>query len=193
MTKVIHRGNGKVFAVRRNKANQEVAKLVIPKLDLSFGVLPDNHEFSRPKDFDCRKLPWPFQSDSVEEAYSGFMLNRIPGKERMAWMAELWRVLVPNGKCKMLVPYWGSPRSVQDPASEWPPIAQESFHYFNKGFRDTNKEPSEHYCDFDFVMGLRLYPDTANRNDESRQFWATHYLYAVQDLEVTLTKRPKGD
>ena len=134
MTKVIHRGNGKVFAVRRNKANQEVAKLVIPKLDLSFGVLPDNHEFSRPKDFDCRKLPWPFQSDSVEEAYSGFMLNRIPGKERMAWMAELWRVLVVGAKVAIIVPYWSSPRSIQDPGSQWPRCA---IKVFNTSIKDS--------------------------------------------------------
>jgi hypothetical protein len=105
-------------------------------------------------------------------------------------MSELWRVLVPEGKCTVIVPYWASPRSIQDPESAWPPLSEQSFLYFNKQFRETNKLPEVKGCDFDFVYGYTLDPETAGKNDELRAFWIKHYVSAVSDLQVTLTKRP---
>jgi len=166
---------------------------VTTKLDLSYGDLPPEMGFSKPKGFDPMKLPWDISSESVEEANSSYLLNRISGEKRMEWMAELWRVLVPEGKCTVIVPYWGSPRSVQDPYSAWPPMSEQSFLYFNKAFRDTNKIElnGSGYSDFDFVYGYTLDPETAGKSDDARPFWIKHYINSVSDLQVTLTKRPK--
>ncbi len=175
------------------------------KLDLSFGDLPEGSGFEKWKEpvisggwkvFDPEKLPWKLGDESVEEAYCAFRFNRIPGERRMEWMAELWRILVPNGKCTMIVPYWASPRSIQDPCSAWPPLCEQSFLYFNKSFREANKlsEP-KNYCDFDFAYGYQLDRNDAavinGKTDEVRGFWIKHYVNIVEDLHMTLTKRPK--
>lgn len=165
------------------------------KLDLSYGELPDSG-FTKVNGLDPDRLPWKLDNESVEEALVAFRLNRIPGPQRMAWMSELWRVLVPGGKATIIVPYWSSHRSIQDPESQWPPICEQSFSYFSKAFRDTNKEdvrllPRGMYCDFDATGGYQFDPDTAVKETTVQSFWVKHYLNAVSDLHMVLTKRPK--
>lgn len=170
------------------KARKTIQLQTVPKLDLSFGDMP-GEGFTRPKDVDPMIPVWPLPSGSVEEAFSGYLLNRIPGEKRTEWMQELWRVLSVGGKCTMIVPYWSSPRAIQDPCSAWPPLAEQSFLYWNKSFRETNKLPAVEGCDFDFTYGYTLDPETSTRNDETRPFWIKHYMNAVSDLQVVLTKR----
>lgn len=165
------------------------------KLDLSYGELPDSG-FKKVDGLDPQKVPFPLADESVEAALCAYRLNRIPGHQRMAWMSELWRVLVPNGKVTVIVPYWSSPRCIQDPESQWPPICEQSFSYFSKAFRDANKEdarllPKGAYCDFDVVGGYQFDPDTAVKEQSVQTFWVKHYLNAVSDLHMTLTKRPR--
>ncbi len=168
------------------------------KLDLSYGELPEGSVFQRTKGLDPNSTKWNLKDESVEEAFCAYRLNRIPGEQRMAWMAELWRVLVPNGKCLVIVPYWSSPRAIQDPCSAWPPLCEESFQYFSKNFRDVNKEPKnwEGYCDFDASYGYQLDRNDAavinGKSDEVRAFWIKHYTRIVEDLHMTLTKRPRA-
>ncbi len=173
----------------RDSSNGSHVKL---KLDLSFGDLPENSGFSKVKGLDADRIPWKLANESVEEAYCAFRFNRIPGAQRMAWMAELWRVLLPTGKCTVITPYWASPRAIQDPESQWPPICEQSFLYFNKQFREANKlpEPSG-YVDFDFTYGYALDPETGGKSDDVRPFWIKHYLNAISDLHMVLTKKPK--
>jgi hypothetical protein len=188
--KVVHRGNGQVLGIRKN-GKTVFQKEAVKKLNISHGDLPAEMGFTKPNGFDCLKFPWNLPSDSVEEAYCAYLLNRIPGSQRFQFMSELWRVLTPDGKCTVLVPYWSSPRSIQEPDSAWPPLVEQSFLYFNKNFRDTNKIETEYYSDFDFVYGYTLDPETTNKSDEVRAHWIKHFNNSVQDLQVTLTKRPK--
>lgn len=166
------------------------------KLDLSYGEIPGSG-FEKVKGLDPEKVPWKLADESVEEALCAFRLNRIPGHQRMAWMAELWRVLVPGGKVTIIVPYWSSPRSIQDPCSQWPPICEHSFNYFTKSFRDANKEdarllPNGAYCDFDYTGGYQFDPETDVKSDDVKTFSVKHYLNAVSDLRMVLTKRPRA-
>lgn len=160
------------------------------KLDLSFGDLPQGHPFIRVPGLDALHPSWKLANESVEEAYSAYLLNRIPGKDRLAWMDEVYRILIPSGKLTVIVPYWHSARSVQDPLSEWPPMCEQSFLYFNKKFREDNKWPSEAICDFDFAYGYSLDQETQLRTDDSRPFWIKHYCNSVADVQLVLTKRP---
>lgn len=43
------------------------------------------------------------------------------------------------------------------------------------------------------TYGYALFPDTAGRNQETQSFWVSHYINAVQDIQVTLIKRPRKD
>lgn len=160
------------------------------KLDLSYGPLPENHGYARPPRFFPEKFPWVLKDESVEEAFSAYLFQRIPGKDRGWFMDELHRVLVPGGKCLFIVPYWSSSRSIQDPMAEWPPLCEASFLYFNKNFRTANKLDYGIKCDFDFSYGYALEQETMLKADDVRPFWAKHYINAINDLNITLMKRP---
>lgn len=170
-----------------------IPKLI--KLDLSFGSVPVGHAFSRefdPDSLSCDDwmLPWPCYDGSIGEVYSAFFFNRVPGRRRFHFMDELWRVLILGGKATIIVPYWTSPRAIQDPMAEWPPLCEQSFLYFNKQFRENNKVYTEAKCDFDFTYGFQFDAEAMTRNDEARAFWLKHYFNVANDLWVTLTKRP---
>lgn len=140
---------------------------------------------------DLFKFPWPWKNDSVEAVYASHFFEHVPGKMRGQFMAELYRVMTVGGTATFVTPYWSSMRAIQDYTHEWPPIAESSYLYFNKGWREQNK--LTHYltgaCDFDFTYGFALDQETASKNAEAQQFWTKHYVQSVNDLSVTLTKR----
>ena len=139
---------------------------------------------------DLFKLPLPFETASVEEIFGSHFFEHMPQELRFGFMDELYRILIPGGKITFVTPYWASPRAVQDPTHMWPPITESSYLYFNKGWREMNK--LTHYkvqCDFDFTYGFLLDPETSLKNPETQSFWVKHYVSAVSDLQVTLTKR----
>jgi len=156
------------------------------RLDISYGEPAAT--FTRMK-FDPMKFPWPLKDESVEEAHSAYLLQRVPGKLRGPFMDELFRVLSVGGKATFIVPYWISARSIQDPMAEWPPLVEQSFLYFNKKFREDNKLDYGMKSDFDFVYGYNLDADTVAKSDDVRPFWVKHYVNSINDLQVVLTKR----
>lgn len=164
-------------------------KKTLIKLDLSFGELPKDFPFARVVK-DPKKFPWPLADASVEEAYSAYLLGRVPGHLRGVFMDELWRVLIPGGKVTFIVPYWTSARAIQDPLSAWPPLSEQSFLYFNKGWREANKLDYDMECDYDFTYGYTLDQETSLKSFDTQPFWTKHYTNAVQDLQLVLTKRP---
>jgi ubiquinone/menaquinone biosynthesis C-methylase UbiE len=139
---------------------------------------------------DLFKFPWPFEDNSVEEAHCSHFFEHVPAKVRIQFMDELYRVLIVGGKATFITPYWSSVRATQDPTHEWPPISENSYLYFNKGWREVNK--LTHYlgtADFDFTYGYGLDPETAGKNSELQSFYVKHYANSVLDLHVTLVKR----
>jgi len=139
---------------------------------------------------DLTVTPWPFESDSVDEVHSSHFLEHLTGPERILFMDELWRVMKVGAKATFQVPYAWSNRAIQDPTHQWPPICENSFLYFNKGWREQNK--LTHYlgkCDFDFVYGHQVPEDTAVRAQEVRCARIANNINTVADLVVTLTKR----
>jgi len=140
---------------------------------------------------DLRHTPWPIAPDSVEAIYTAHFLEHLSGPERLPFMDECFRVLKAGAKMTVIVPYWSSMRSIQDPFHAWPPIAESSFLYFNRKWRDDNK--LSHYpirCDFDFSYGYVLNPNaSAGRNDEYNLFGCANYINFIMDLVVTLTRR----
>ena len=139
---------------------------------------------------DLNEIPWPFESDSVDEAHASHFLEHLTGEQRMAFMDELWRVLKPEGKATIITPFWASSRAIQDPTHQWPPIAESSYLYFNKKWREDNG--LTHYpihCDFDFTFGYQIDQPWASRSTEARDFALRHYLHVAADLHVVLTKR----
>jgi hypothetical protein len=137
--------------------------------------------------FDLNKT-WPYASGSVKEIVCNHKLEYIPAKLRYGFMEEAWRVLEVGGKMTVVVCYWSSPRAIQDPALEWPPMCEQSFLFFNRGWRE-GQNLSKIKCDFDFGYGYQVDPETASRSTESQAFWIKHYINTAADLQITLTKR----
>lgn len=139
---------------------------------------------------DLTKFPWPIDDGVVDELHCSHFFEHLTGKERMSFMDECWRVMKSKTQLIIICPHWSSMRSVQDPTHQWPPVAEASFLYFNKQWREDNK--LSHYaitCDFDYTYGFSMDNDTVVRNVEYQQFAVKHYNNAVLDLHVTLTKR----
>lgn len=139
---------------------------------------------------DLTKIPWPFKPTSADQLRASHFFEHLTGAERMRFMEEAYRILVPTGQLVLVCPYWSSMRAIQDPTHQWPPVCETSFLYFNKAWRETNH--LTHYpitCDFDFSYGYGLSPEWVSRNDESRGFGVARYLNTVADLHVTLVKR----
>ena len=140
---------------------------------------------------DLCKFPWPYADSSVEEVSCIHKLEYIPARLRIPFAEELYRILIVGGKVNIVACYWSSPRSIQDPAVEWPPLCEQSFLYFNRGWRENNKlQPIK--ADFDFGYGYTVDPETAGRNQESQAFWIKHYLNTATDVQLVMTKRGNG-
>jgi predicted SAM-dependent methyltransferase len=175
-----------------------------PLLKLDLGCGANKREGFKGVDFvkteqtdyvhDLFTFPWPFKDSSVEELHASHFFEHVPAKLRPKFMDEAYRVLVPEGKFTVITPYYTSVRATQDFTHEWPPLSQNSYLYFNKGWRDQNKLTHGHYdmkCDFDFVYGFIINAAWVARNDEARGFAMQNYVNSVDDLQVTLTSRKK--
>jgi len=140
--------------------------------------------------FDLSKAPWPLPSASVDEVFSSHFFEHLTGPERMRFMDEMYRVMIPGGKALIIVPDYASERAVQDPTHAWPPVCKASFLYFNKNWRTQNR--LDHYpieCDFDFSYGYILPQEWAKRSSKDQMFAITHYLNVVYDLQINLIRR----
>lgn len=188
------------MAKKNHKPKTEVQVAVeAPLIKLDFGCGENKREgftgvdlYAPNADVKCdlTQFPWQWKDNSVDEIHCSHFLEHIPGPVRVQFMDECWRVLIAGGRATFVVPYWSSPRAIQDPFHAWPPLSEESFLYFNKAWRTQNK--LNHYlgkCDFDFNYGYLLDPETAQRNQETQSFYVRHYVRSVMDLQVNLTKR----
>jgi hypothetical protein len=126
--------------------------------------------------------------NSVKEIKCFHKLEYLTGPERISFMEEAWRILEVGGKLNVIVCYWTSPRSIQDPLLQWPPMSEQSFLYFNRGWREA-QHLSVIKCDFDFSYGYIFDPETASKNTETQAFWMKHYTNTATDLQVALVKR----
>lgn len=143
-----------------------------------------------------RSKPWPFPDNSVEEANSSHFIEHLTATERVYFMNELYRVLVPGGKCQLVVPYWGSGRAYGDFSHQWPPICEMYFCYLNASWRagnaphtDIRWNPLGYTCDFDFGCGYNTHPELMGKSDDVQRFMIQFYKEAAQDIVGAITKR----
>lgn len=140
---------------------------------------------------DLTIFPYPFEDNSVDALHASHFVEHLDGPERMKFMDECYRILKPGGKMRLTHPYYKSVRAVQDPTHKWPPIAESSYFYWDKSWRELNK--LDHYpinCDFEFNIYYVWQDGTVvNRNEETRMFWIDKYWNVVADMVVDLIKR----
>jgi len=168
------------------KSIKSVQELKLLRLNLGSQVVESFDKVA----FDPLKFPWPIKDASVEELISPMVLNYVSQEQRGQYMDEIYRVLVPEGKAHVWVPYYTSMRAIQDYAAQWPPFCEASFLYFNREWRKVNHPERTLKCNFDFTFGYQAPPETAAKNEETRAFWVKHYVNAVDDLRVVMVKKP---
>jgi len=115
----------------------------------------------------------------------------MPTNGLFKFMDEVYRILKPGGKIRIIVPYYTSIRAIQDP-THVRSIGEITFMYFNKEWREVNK--LGHYtttlCDFDFVYGYNMQQEFLSKHDEQRNYALKHLWNVADDLDITLTKKP---
>lgn len=148
---------------------------------------------------DLSKGPYPFKDESIDGAFSNHFIEHLTGPERIVFFNEMYRILKPGARMRLIHPYYKSSRAVQDPTHKFPPICEESYLYWDKQWREANK--LGHYlgnCDFEAVprgtgKETKIFytwqdPAWANKNEETRNFAIRHYWNIVADMIVDLVK-----
>lgn len=106
---------------------------------------------------------WPFDDGSVDEAYSSHFVEHLTAQERIHFCNELYRVLVPRGRCEVIVPHWASCRAYGDPTHQWAPVSEFWFYYLSKEWRAANAP----HTDEETVSKHRLGPSCPGSMEES--------------------------
>lgn len=176
----------------KRKVKQEPTELL--KLDLGCGKNPkegfvgvDALDFGQKIITDLRK-PWPWSDNSVEEVNCSHFVEHLNASDRIHFVNELYRVLIPDGKAFVAVPHWNSPRAYGDLTHQWPPISEWWFLYLNKEWRDSQAPHSAYdpKVNFEITYGYSLRSDiAANRNEGFQQYAMANYKDAIQDILST--------
>src|SRR3977135_3662669 len=85
-------------------------------LRLDFGAGPNTREGFEGVDvlpfdgkvkhvLDLTTTPWPWKDGSVAEAHASHFVEHLTAPQRVAFINELYRVLVPGGQCQIIVPH----------------------------------------------------------------------------------------
>jgi SAM-dependent methyltransferase len=147
---------------------------------------------------DLRKTPWPWKDSSVGEVNCSHFLEHLTAAERVAFVNELYRVLIPDGKALIVTPHWASNRAYGDPTHAWPPVSEMWFYYISAEWRlkeaphtDRKYWPGGFSCDFAATWGYTLEKSLIARNAEYQQFALSWYKEAAQDMLATLVAKKK--
>lgn len=142
---------------------------------------------------DLRITPWPWADNSVAEAHASHFVEHLTALERVQFCNELYRILVPNGTCQIIVPHWASNRAYGDFTHQWPPISEMWFYYLSKEWRlsnaphcDLSVNPAGLNCHFECTWGYSTGPALQLRNQEFQQFALANYKEAALDTMATL-------
>lgn len=139
--------------------------------------------------------PWPWDNDSVSEAHCSHFLEHLTQIERIHFMNELYRVLIPGSQVIIITPHWASNRAYGDLTHQWPPVSEMFYYYLNEAWRLANAPHTDRRwnhqgftCDFTFGAGYTDHPALRDKNEETKLFMRTWYKEACLDMNALLTK-----
>jgi len=147
-------------------------------------------------------VPWPWESDSVDEIHSSHFVEHLDfnrhNPERVHFYNEAYRVMKSGAKMTIIVPHWASNRAYGDFTHADKPVSEMSFYYLKQEWRATNAShtdikwnPQGYSCNFDATWGYSFSPELGVRHPDHVQFALQNYKEAAQDLYATLTKPVK--
>ena len=136
---------------------------------------------------DGEYAPWPWKDSSVEEAHASHFVEHLVPEARIHFVNELYRVLIPGGKCTVIVPHWCSCRAYGDLTHVWPPVSEFWFYYLSTKWRAENAPHNDFYkCDFEVTWGYNMHQSLVPRNQEYQSHAMQFWKEAVQDITATM-------
>ncbi len=122
--------------------------------------------------------------------------EHLTAVERMHFMNEAYRVLVPGGTLRIICPQVKSSTAYGDLTHQWPPVSSFFANYPVRSWRlsqaphtDKKWNPEGMDCDFDVVGGFGgIIEAVATKNLDTQQFHINHYWDAASDIHFTFTK-----
>lgn len=139
--------------------------------------------------------PWPWKNESVESIHSSHFVEHLDAQERVHFVNELHRVLIPGGTAQIIVPHWAAGRAYGDPTHKWPPVSEFWFFYLREEWRKANAphtdiehNPQGYNCNFEITYGYSLRPDVLSRNQEYQHFAMGNYKEVCQDMIANFKK-----
>lgn len=167
------------------------------KLDLGCGknkkdgfIGVDSRDFEGVDQVVDLRQPWPWDDASVEEVHCSHFVEHLTGAERIHFVNELYRVLIPGGKMLMVTPHWNASRAYGDLTHQWPPVSEFWFYYLSKEWRAVNAPHNDGYtCDFEVTWGYSLHPNIMSRSQDHQMFALANYRDAAQDIIATLVAK----
>jgi SAM-dependent methyltransferase len=148
---------------------------------------------------DVNSYPWPFKDNSVVEVHCSHLLEHLDhnrhNPERVRFMNELYRVLIPGGKATIITPHWASNRAYGDFTHSDKPVSEMFFFYLSAAWRTQNApdndiewNPDGYKCNFEATWGYSLSQAVLARNQEYQMYAMSNYKDVCQDTIATLTK-----
>lgn len=143
---------------------------------------------------------WELPDSSVTEVHCSHFLEHLnhnaTSPQRVLFMNELYRVLIPGGKATIITPHWASNRAYGDFTHADKPVSEMFYYYVSKTWREQNApdndiewNPDGYSCDFDATWGYALHPSIVSRNQEYQSHALQFWKEAAQDLHATLVAR----
>lgn len=134
---------------------------------------------------DLDRFPWPFEDNSVYEAYCSHYIEHVTDMKR--FMEEVHRVLMPLGLVHFIGPFWTSERAWQDYTHKRA-LTPRTMMYFDQEWLHAAK--IDHYAvkaDFKSINTLYIFdPEWEPRSEEAKLWALKHYVNVVMDIQYIL-------
>jgi Methyltransferase domain len=138
--------------------------------------------------------------NSVSEVFCSHFLEHLEHNqrhpERVRFMNELWRVMLPGARATIITPHWASNRAYGDFTHADKPVSEMFYAYLSREWRvqnapdnDAEFHPDGYTCDFDAQLGHAMHEALKHETADERTFAIAWYKEAVDDLYALLTAR----
>lgn len=138
--------------------------------------------------------------NSVAEVYCSHFLEHLDhnqrAPERVRFMNELWRVLIPDGRATVITPHWASNRAYGDFTHADKPVTEMFYNYLDRNWRHSNApdndiehNPDGYSCNFEATLGHAMHPDWVGKTPAEYNFALSWYKDVAVELHASLIAR----
>ena len=138
--------------------------------------------------------------NSVAEVYCSHFLEHLEhnqrAPERVRFMNELWRVLIPGGTATIITPHWASNRAYGDFTHADKPVSEFFYPYLDRTWRRTHAPDNDieynadgYDCDFNANLAHAIHPEFENKPTDEKAFAISWYKDVALELFASLTAK----